>query len=81
MQHGHAARVFIVVADSGVRLPVTGLAPLAAVECALARSALKTRVSAATVEARSLVAQDGDAAHRHWRGIGGGGGCHARGRF
>ena len=66
MQHGHSPSVLIVVTDGCVRLPVTGLAPLAAVECALARSAPKTRVSAATVKARSLVAQDGDGAHRHW---------------
>ena len=81
VQHGHSPRVLIVVTHSCMRLPVTGLAPLAAVECALARSALKTRVSAATVEARSLVAQDGDGAHRQWRGIGRGRSCHDRGRF
>ena len=81
VQHGHSPRVLIVVTHSCMRLPVTGLAPLAAVECALARSAPKTRVSAATVKARSLVAQNGDGAHRQWRGIGRGGSCHDRGRF
>ena len=48
MQHGHPPSVFIVVTDSCVHLPVTGMAPLAAVECAFARSALETRVWAAT---------------------------------
>ena len=75
MQHGHPLSVLIVVTDGCVRLPVTGLAPLAAVECAFARSALETRVLAATVEARALSVREGDGAHRDRRGLGGGAGC------
>ena len=81
MQHGHPPSALIVVTDSCVRLPVTGLAPLAAVECAFARSALETRVLAATVKTRALSAREGDGAYRDRRGLGGGTGCHDRGAF
>ena len=72
MQHRHPSSVFIVVTDERVRLPVNRLAPLAAVECALARSALETRVLAAAVETRALSARDADGTHRHSRGLSGG---------